>query len=122
MKHILKKLKSSSGETLVELLASILIAVLSVSILFGGIMVSVRINEEADRADQEYYKGLSAAEEQKVLILPDGAEGTDEISVNINNDAAITAEPVKVNIYGGYGLYSYKRPAEAGGGAGGGGG
>lgn len=119
MKHTLKKLKSSSGETLVELLASILIAVLSVSILFGGIMVSVRINEEADRADQEYYKGLSAAEEQKVLILPDGTEGTGEISVN--NDAAFTG-PVKVNIYGGYGLYSYKRPAETGGGAGGGGG
>ena len=119
MKHTLKKLKSSSGETLVELLASILIAILSVSILFGGIMVSVRINEEADRADQEYYKGLSAAEEQKVLILPDGTEGTGEISVN--NSESLSGS-VKVNIYGGYGLYSYKRPAEAGGGAGGGGG
>lgn len=120
MKHTLKKLKSSSGETLVELLASILIAVLSVSILFGGIMVSVRINEEADRADQEYYKGLSAAEEQKVLILPDGTEGTGEISVNITTD--FTTVSVEVGIYGGYGLYSYKRPEEAGGGAGGGGG
>lgn len=102
-----RKLKDNRGETLVEMLASILIAALSVAVLFTCCMASVEMGRETHAADQRYYEGLSAAEgrtgsseEGKVTIEGTGGK----------TDAAI-------QLYGGEEMYSYqwKRGAAPGG-------
>lgn len=110
MKH---KLYDSSGETLVEVLASIVIAVLSVSLLYGGIMSSVHINENAQNADEVHYEVLSAAEQRSVpleLSLP--------MKVRVENVGNACVHDLEVSLYGGDGIYSYgisSGPAAGGG-------
>lgn len=60
-----EKLLSSRGETLVETLASILICALSVALLFGAVMASIRLNRTTREADTRYYLDLSRAERQR---------------------------------------------------------
>ena len=48
-----EKLRNSRGETLVEVLASVLICALSVMLLFGAVMASGRIDLQAQAADAE---------------------------------------------------------------------
>lgn len=101
----MKKLRENRGETLVEVLASILIASLSVALLFGCVMASSNMDRDARKLDAEHYKYLSEAEAQS------GA-GT-SAKVTVTNDAVtdLTAKTkeVSVNIYGGAKMYSYKR-------------
>lgn len=96
-----QKLRDGGGETLVEVMASIVIGALSVALLFSCVMASSRMDSAAADMDKEHYAGLSAAEGQtdtvdngKVTIINDGIGGT-----NVD---------IKVNIYGGAGMYSYK--------------
>ena len=60
-----EKLQNSQGETLVETLASILICALSVTLLFGAVMASTRMDRIAQEADARYYQDLSKAERQR---------------------------------------------------------
>ena len=57
-----RKLRGSRGETLVEVMASIVIGTLSVALLFGAIMASAQIGKSAQETDGAYYQALSAAE------------------------------------------------------------
>ena len=59
-----RKRKDSRGETLVELLASILIAALSVALLFTCCMTAAAMGRDTREADGRYYEALSAAEEK----------------------------------------------------------
>ncbi len=100
-----RKLHDSRGETLVEVLASILISALSVALLFGGIMASVRMDKTAAEADEVHYAMLSAAETQEEtpaartgLEIEGGAAGT---------GGASPKKTFSVDLYGGGGMYSY---------------
>lgn len=102
-----RKLKDDRGETLVEMLASILIAALSVAVLFTCCMASVEMGRETRAADQRYYEGLSEAEGR----TGSSEEGNVTVKGNGNEtDAAIW-------VYGGEEMYSYqwKRGAAPGG-------
>ena len=90
-----KKLRGSGGETLVEVLASILIGALSVALLFGSIMASANITRQAQNSDEDYYKNLSAAEARTAP----GENGTLTV-----NDSSLD-----ITIYGGGGTWSYAR-------------
>lgn len=114
MKRWRKKLKNSSGETLVELLASILIGSLSVGLLAAGIMVSVNINAKAGQMDESFYTALSAAEKREASDIYPKTEGTVSISENGKTIASL-----KISIYGGEGLYSYEADKSTGPGGGG---
>lgn len=59
-----RKLRNSRGETLVELLASILICFLSVLLLFGAIGAAGNMDLTARASDARYYDDLSKAERQ----------------------------------------------------------
>lgn len=59
-----EKLRDSRGETLVEVLASVMICALSITLLFGAVMASGNIDLKAQAADEEYYGALSRAERQ----------------------------------------------------------
>ena len=101
----MKKLRNDRGETLVEVLASILIASLSVTLLFGCVMASSKMDRDAKGQDEKYYAALTAAEEQN-SSLPGS------FTAKIKQVVAGGYAPEKdlhINIYGGDGLYSYKR-------------
>ena len=60
----MKLLHNNRGETLVEVLASILIATLSVALLFSCVMASSEIEKRVKVVDAAHYDALSKAEEQ----------------------------------------------------------
>lgn len=97
----MKKLRDSRGETLVEVLASILIASLSVALLFGCVMASTNMDRDAKKLDKEHYKALTAAEMQSGT----GTPGT----VKIQNPNNSMEGSLSIEIYGDTGLCSYKR-------------
>lgn len=107
MKSIKQKLGSQRGETLVEVLASILIASLSVAMLLGGVAVSANLGRQADTADAYFYETLTAAEMRQTPV----ANG----SINLTEGGISRTIPVR--IYGGEGLYSYALNADGGAGS-----
>ena len=107
MNRLKRKLHSCKGETLVEVLVSVLVSVLSMAMLFGGIMISVRLDQKAEQTDDGFYNTLSAAEEKTTSIGKGEAVVTgDDILSDITFD---------VEFYGDETLFSYKN-AEKGGG------
>ena len=94
-----KKLRARRGETLVELLASILIGALSVALLAGGIMVSVRLGLDARERDEDYYRQLTAAEARRGPALPGAVE-----VVNTQNGLK---NSISVSVWGGGRTWSY---------------
>lgn len=116
-----EKLRDSRGETLVEVLASVLICALSVTLLFGAVMASSNIDLKAQEADGEYYDALTKAERQKdtdkhassgaaVTVTSKDAGGTLLNSVEIKADD----EDSGLSFYGSERLLSYAvdRPAK----------
>ena len=111
-----EKLNSSRGETLVEVMASILIGALSVALLFTAVTASVRMDRIAKAADEAHGAVLSAAEAQTApvtdtAIVPAGA---DKVEVGTSVPGVTDAE-VGVEYYGGMGALSYALPSGGGG-------
>ncbi len=109
MKRLKEKLHNSKGETLAEVLAAFLICILSVAMLFSGIMASAKINGSAEGTDDDFYEILNAAEQKDTAAGAATAQGkvkvTSEQGLNVN---------FTVDIYGSDSLYSYKMAAEGG--------
>ena len=82
-----EKLRNSRGETLVEVLASVLICALSVMLLLGAVSASTSIDLQAQAADEDYYAALSKAERQSKV--PGGSSETD-IYDGLSGGTAIT--------------------------------
>ena len=92
MKKIARKLRSRRGETLTEMLVSIVILGLSIAMVATMIITSTKITERSTAKDREYQDQLSAAEAQNgeatsgsVIIKKDG-EPDISIDVNIYGD------------------------------------
>ena len=100
MDNLRKKLNSTRGETLIETLAAILVAALSVALLVGAVTVSGQINRQAQVSDENFYE-LTAAEAQ---TPPDDAAFQVTIREEGKRDAHIGAR-----LYGGDDLYAYGR-------------
>lgn len=94
------KLKSQRGETLVEVMASLLIAALSVALLFTCVMASAGIDRTAREADEAYYKALTAAETQTVNADFPAKAG----ALKIENGTA--SKELNITLYGGEGMYT----------------
>lgn len=97
-----RKLNSQSGETLVEALASILIAFLSVTMLFFCVSAASRMDEGTVDSDKLYYEALTAAE------AAGDADKTDDsgtVTVQPLNGAPFE---IQIDFYGKGGLYSYR--------------
>ena len=111
-----EKLQSSRGETLVEVLASILICALSITLLFGAVMASASMDRTAQEADSRYYQALTKAERQR-KGPPPGVE-SDLFTPPAGTAPAVTVEnkappspgelpPSPVTLGEGDGLYFY---------------
>lgn len=57
-----RKLRSSRGETLTEILAAILVCGFSIMLLVGMVNTSMNINRQAREADVAFYETLSNVE------------------------------------------------------------
>ena len=105
-----QKLRDGGGETLVEVMASIVIGTLSVALLFGAIMASARIDESARKMDGTYYQALSDAEAQ-AAPMP-GDPGTAKLNYAADG---VEMPPLPVTLYGGSGAVSYALSVGGGG-------
>ena len=101
----MKKLHNDRGETLVEVLASILVAALSVTLLFGCIMTSSDIDVRAKGQDEEHYVALSNADAQP---SPSAIGNVIIERVEPAPESDVTPAMPSIAIYGGEGMYSYK--------------
>lgn len=135
----MKIIHNDRGETLIEVLASIVIASLSVALMFGCIMVSAQMDKDARAMDEEYYLGLTAADTQVDASTPDAPENPDDsgdpdapgdsdswiVTIKRKNSDETgnpdeTEDPeesgdsviLDITIYGDAGMYSYRRAAE----------
>lgn len=99
MKNIYRKCMNQKGETLVEVLASILVCVLSVTLLMNGVAISTKINQSADQQDEKFYQSLSVAERKQGTPIQKGKA--------IIKEGARTIK-IPVSLYGGEEMYSYE--------------
>lgn len=112
MRKFMKKLHSAHGETLVEVLAAVLICSLAVLLLVSYATAAARIDKNTEKGDEAYYTALNAAEAHAGVT----AEGSEvpaapvEGTVSVS-DGTMAAPPVSVLYYGGDGVYSYAIPA-----------
>lgn len=97
MKPIQAKLKNCRGETLVEVLASILIATLSVTLLLSGVTISNQLNRQADTTDASFYETLTAAETRQTPVALGHIQITE----------GGTSVEIPIQVYGSEGLYAY---------------
>lgn len=91
---MIKKLKKNNGETLVEALVSLLIAVLSMALVASASLAAANLNENNREADKAFAEELEQAE----LYLSDEVlSKTIEIRFSSGN-----LEPIEktVNVYG----------------------
>ena len=101
MKAMKNKLKSQKGETLVELLAAILISE-AATLLMSGVAASIQMIRKTDETDDRFYQALSAAENRETPV----AEGVDAApQVKVQEGEWEVSLPVQV--YGTEELYSY---------------
>lgn len=105
----MKKLRNNRGETLVEVLASILIASLSVALLFSCVAASSNMDRRAKELDADHYKYLSAAEERSGTSTPAEVTVTNEAITDPFDSTKKLSAGVSVEIYGGAMMYAYKR-------------
>lgn len=104
-----RKLKDSRGETLVELLAAILIAALSVALLFTCCMASAEMGRNTREADKKFYEALSAAENQNTPLSDGISAVTASVEVQGEGGAAAPKVTPEICLYGGEEMYSYKK-------------
>lgn len=104
MKNIKNKLKSQKGESLVELLASVMIVAVAVSLMYSGIMVASKINQTAKETDEQFYLNMGKTE-QKQDKIPDDALTERKIIIEYNG----LNISVDVDLFGGDDVYSYQR-------------
>ncbi len=117
---MMRKWKDGRGETLIEVLAAILIGALSVTLLFGAIMASTTMDRQAQDMDKNYYEVLSKAERQgsgDELFTPETMPGTPPVVTVKDADGGAEVKIEKVTFYGGEGAISYvlNPPSEGGG-------
>ena len=85
---IFKKLRSNRGETMVEMLVSIALLVLAMSILAAALSSAYSITQASRNADKNYYEDLSAAERKE----GSGTSGTVKISRSGGSEVNISVE------------------------------
>ena len=105
----MRKLHNNRGETLVEVLASILVASLSVALMFGCIIVSSNIDVRTKDVDESHYLGLTAADAKAMPSVDIESVTITRTDPSPSPGAGETSVPVA--IYGGEGMYSYKATA-----------
>lgn len=96
---MIKKLKQKKGETLVETMFSLMIAVLCVGLIYSAVLSATRINQDVRKLDEKYDSELIAVEG----FLEEGVKVTEKdvvITFQYPNEENKYTEEVKVSVYG----------------------
>lgn len=108
----MKKMSNNRGETIIEVLAAILVATLAVTLLFSCDRLATENGAKAEEIDVSHYNDLTAAESHETTL--------DTITVKITSEpswgAPVNPAPTPaINIHGSSGgasMYSYTRQSE----------
>lgn len=100
------KLKDQRGETLTEVLAAVLVSAISVALLFGGVMASASVEDQARKWDTAYYGALSAAEGRETATPPVGTGFKLKVTTNA---PGVLSQEVGIRVYGQKGAWSYAK-------------
>lgn len=99
------KLRNNRGETLIEVLASVLTVALSLALLFSYIQTSYNIESPKTQAiDEAHYNAINGAEHGDLPINEAGTGWSIRITDRDDNELA----NIDVNMYGGDGVFSYR--------------
>ena len=113
MKKSIRKLHNARGETLVEVLASVLICALAVLLLLSYATAATRIDKSTQDHDVAYYAALNAAEAHSGVMPEEtdvpGTPAPGKVTVGATYPENKTV-PVDVEYFGGDGVYSYAAP------------
>lgn len=118
-----RRLHGNSGETLAEMMASIVITSLSVALLFSAVIATTGIDRRTREEDEEYYEALSAAEAGRKAVekADDNTDGnSEEEEAALDGTVIITGggidkKELKIRFYGGKGIYAYRLVEEGAG-------
>ena len=86
-----QKLKQKKGETLIEVLVSLMIALICMGILTLSVTTAARLNIEIQRLNEEYSTDLQKAEGHLAPIT-----GTPCVGIKIDEDGNGTVEPAEI--------------------------
>ena len=92
-----KKLRQKKGETLVEALISLLIALLSMGMLTSSVIVANKLNMENRERDAEYAESLYQAEGMvEAMDMPNM-----QAYIQFKGDLASSSGYIDITLYGG---------------------
>ena len=99
----MKKLRNERGEMMLEVLISVMVVALSVSLLIVCVIYSYHADKKAAEVDVDHYAALTEADSQSVTTANDL-----QVKVTRNGN---TYTYNNINVYGNseVGLYSYRR-------------
>ena len=104
-----RKWNDAHGETLVEVLASVLICSLSVALLFSMVMASGNMDQSAKKAEKDFSESLNLAEAQTAPVDPALITSSTNVEVK-NSGVSGSTKQLTVVFYGGRGALSYALP------------
>ena len=105
----MRKLRSKSGETLAEVLVAILVVAVSASLFLGMVAVAARINRQAVKADDRFYKAMS------ILECFEAEEGAvEQRSGSLRVEGSGVSEELPVTVFYGDDMISYQLDGGAG--------
>ena len=98
----MNKLKNNRGETLIEVIAAILIVTLSAALLFSFTMVSTRMDLDVKGVDENHYNAITAADTHGNQLTPTGTTQDATITLyDLDNDELTTVSTtVPIVTYG----------------------
>ena len=109
MTGLIKRLRNSRGESLVEVLVSVLVGSLALLLLASLIAVSARITKRTEQNDAPYYAALNAAEGHIIF----NEDGTTTAATGISGTVTVSGgtgpETFSVEYFGGEDIWSYQR-------------
>lgn len=94
---MIKKLRQKKGETLIEALISLLIAVLSMGILTSAVLAASNINKENRERDAEYAQKLYQAEGMTEPMEDPNVQ----VYIQFHEDLASSSDYIDIILYGG---------------------
>lgn len=113
MSGLISRPRNSRGESLVEVLVSVLVGSLALLLLASLIAVSARIIKRAKDTDAPYYAALNAAEAHGE-VQPNGTvtnTGGTAGTVKVMEGATVVAtfNETEIEFFGGEGIWSYRK-------------
>ena len=97
MNKIFRKLRSRSGETLTEMLVSIVILGLSIAMMVTMIITSTHLTEQSSAKDRNYQDQLTAAEAQTDANLIEDVDNSFHVTIK-RTDSGTPVDNTEVDI------------------------